>query len=98
MKVKKVRIPRIIDLGCNGKATAIVDSEGNALLVSYVTPIAYAMLEKCGGRTRRTIYKLWPELCSNTTKRHWNAFVVWEGHPELKGSKCYRELPYTQCV
>ena len=96
MKVKKVRIPRIIDLGCNGKATAIVDSKGNALLVSYVTPIAYAMWEKSG--TRRTIYRLWSSLQSNTTNRHWNAFVVWEGHPELKGLKCYRELPYAQCV
>lgn len=90
MKVKKVKIPRVIDLGCNNKAKALVDAKGNALLLSYDSPIAYAVWE---GGTRRTLYRLAPCLCSSTTSTHWTAFFQWEGHPELVGNKAYSLLP-----
>jgi len=97
MKVKKVKIPRVIDLGCNNKAKAVVDGKGNALLVSYETPIAYAVWE---GGTRRTLYRLEfpPKFRTPTTFRHWAAFARWEGHPELATLKCYDALPLAQAV
>lgn len=97
MKVKKVKIPRVIDLGCNNKAVAVVDTKGNALCVSHETPIAYAVWE---GGTRRTLYRLEfpPKFRSNTTLRHWDAFARWEGHPELASAKAFDALPLAQAV
>lgn len=95
MRIKKVKIPRVIDLGCNNKAKAVVDAKVNALLVSYETPIAYA---EAGRGTRREVYRLELSLCSPTTMRHWKAFVEWEGHPELAGAKAHNALPLAQVV
>lgn len=95
MRIKKVKIPRVIDLGCNNKAVAVVDAKGNALCVSYETPIAYA---EAGHGTRREVYRLEPSLCPPTTMRHWKAFVEWEGHPELASAKAYDALPLAQAV
>ena len=97
MRVKKVKIPRVIDLGCNNKAVAVVDTNGNALCVSYETPIAYAVRE---GGTRRTLYRLeFPyQLKTPTTFRHWAAFARWEGHPELANKKAYEALPCATAV
>ena len=97
MKVKKVKITRVIDLGCNNKAVAVVDTKGNALCVSNETPIAYAVLE---GGTQRTLYRLEfpPKFKTPTTLRNWNAFARYEGHPELASAKAFDALPLAQAV
>ncbi len=103
MRIKKVKIPRVIDLGCNycakavvdGSAKAVVDAKGNALFISFETPIAYA---EAGHGTRRELYRLMPSLGSPMVVRHWAAFVRWEGHPELADSKSFNKLPLAQIV
>lgn len=95
MKVKKVKIPRVIDLGCNHRAKAIVDAKGNAMLVSFETPIAYA---EAGHGTRRELYRLVPSLGSPLVARRWSAFARWEGHPELANSNAFDKLPLAQAV
>jgi len=94
---KKVRIPRLIALGRNNKAVAVVEAKGSVLLVSDMTPIACAVWE---GGTRRTLYRLEfpPKYRTPTTFRHWKLFARWEGHPELASVKAFDALPLAQVV
>lgn len=93
-RTKKVKIPRLISLGF--KAWAVVDANGNALLLSYGTTVAYA--EK-GRGTRRSLYRLKPSLISSAAMfHHWMLFAEWEGHPELASIEGYNNLPFARVV
>lgn len=83
--MKHIKIPRMVDLGCNEKARVIAMPNGDNILVSYVTPIAVAT-------KNNTVVRSLNDINTNTTLRHWNAFCRFVHRPDLIGAVAFRKL------
>jgi hypothetical protein len=90
----KVRIPEIIDLGCNGKAKVMKYKRGYVLL-SYDTPIAFVSHDKLG---LKVAYRLYSRDLSNTTCRHWTAFCNHLNCKDWGSKKVFDSLPWGEIV
>lgn len=95
MAKMKIRIPKIIDLGYNGKAKVIKYTGGSYVLLSYDTPIGFVSHDKFGNTIGCRLYS---RDLSNTTCRHWKAFCNYLNLKDWGTKKVFDSLPWGEIV